>query len=939
METIPDSVVNRAGSKQGVPMMEKSNRSGLSRFRGVAVAAAVAGLVACTTAVQPPEQTASTRAAVWTNGGFTTGTAGAAPGTPWATATNLNKDIDVLTPETLAGLQLQTGGTANTFILAGTNLPDADLGLTASLRYCRYNNRCAIVNQHGNDQNVNSLTQSMTIAAGDVDPADGLVHVRFTVAPVLQNPAHQADEQPYYFVQVTDTTKGTILYSDFNLSGAGIAWIRVNPGAANEIDYTNWQLVDVAPGASGVAMGDTVKLDVIGAGCAIMQHWGEVYLDGVGPVIPGLNVEGTGPAQANPGSDITYTFTYKNGGTVAATGTTIDITIPTGTTFQSFTPPAGATCTTPAVGGTGTIVCTFAGAIAAAASGTFTLTVQIDAATTGIVTESNYQIQSTQETTLVGPPINTQSGCTLDSQCPTGDWCDESANTCTPKLTNGTPVPTDTGHTNPTLNGTCTVAAGALVCASGVCDTKDNKCGYANGDGPCTTATAAECRSGFCTASGVCEPTNGCAKDSDCSAADWCDETTATCTPKVANGGPVPTDGAHTNPTLNGMCSVAAGTVVCVSGVCDTKDNDCGYANGDGPCTTATATDCRSGFCTPSGVCEPTGGCAVDSDCTGGDWCDETTATCTAKLSNGTAVPSDPPHMNPTLNGMCSAGAGTLVCASGVCDTKDNECGYADGDGPCTAVNGGTVCRSGSCSATGVCEPAGQCKTDADCTGGKWCDETTSTCTAKLSNGTAIPSDPPHMNPTLNAMCSVGAGTLVCISGVCDPKDNECGYANGDGPCTVANGGTVCRSGACSTNGTCEPTGGCNVNGDCTSPSAPVCNPTTHTCQPESDSGAPVDGGKDTGSPAEAGVDSGLADAGDSGPTADSGSADASAADSGHASGGDGGDASLDDPGFLEGGGISCDVAVASGGLGSGTFAGAVAALALLGTARRRRRR
>ena len=68
------------------------------------------------------------------------------------------------------------------------------------------------------------------------------------------------------------------------------------------------------------------------------------------------------------------------------------------------------------------------------------------------------------------------------------------------------------------------------------------------------------------------------------------------------------------------------------------------------------------------------------------------------------------------------------------------------------------------------------------------------------------------------------------MSGVCDTKDNECGYANGDGPCTAANGDVVCRSGTCSANGTCEPAGGCNVDADCTNASLPVCDTGTHQC-------------------------------------------------------------------------------------------------------------
>jgi hypothetical protein len=194
--------------------------------------------------------------------------------------------------------------------------------------------------------------------------------------------------------------------------------------------------------------------------------------------------------------------------------------------------------------------------------------------------------------------------------------------------------------------------------------------------------------------------------------------------------------------------------------------------------------------------------CVSDSDCPG-QWCDESTGMCTAKLANGSPIPNDPAHTNPTLNGTCTAGAGTLVCASGVCDTGDNACGFADGDGPCTMQNAGTVCRSGVCSVDGLCEPAGGCNADADCTGGNWCDESTHTCTPKLANGSPIPNDPAHTNPTLNGTCTAGAGTLVCASGVCDVADNACGFADGDGPCTPANGAVVCRSGVCNANGTC----------------------------------------------------------------------------------------------------------------------------------------
>ena len=196
---------------------------------------------------------------------------------------------------------------------------------------------------------------------------------------------------------------------------------------------------------------------------------------------------------------------------------------------------------------------------------------------------------------------------------------------------------------------------------------------------------------------------SGCSADDQCSAAQYCNTQSATCTAKLANGSPIPTVTGHT-PPLTGVCTAGAGTAVCTSAVCDTRDNECGLANGDGACTPAdAATVCRSGACSATGKCVVPGGCNVDGDCTGGDWCDEATHACKAKLANGSPIPSDPAHTAPILNGSCTTAAAMLVCASAVCDAADNECGIADGHGPCTAGDGATVCRSGTCGAGGEC--------------------------------------------------------------------------------------------------------------------------------------------------------------------------------------------------------------------------------------------
>ncbi len=881
--------------------------------RGCGVVAALSSIVAfagCESAPPTPESTSRIESPIFTNGGFEIGVAGTPPGAPWTVATFLNPGVTVQNPQTRAGLNLAPGGNALTTIIAGVNLPDPDLGLGASLRWPRYGAQCGRVNFHssnafGNAQNVNALAQTMTIAAGDVDANDNLVHVRFVVAPVLQNPVHAANQQPYYFVQLTNVTQNKILYTDFNLSAqAGVPWKTVNGGTPQEIDYTDWQLVDIAPGNASLGLGDSVKLEIIASGCSLGGHFGTVYVDGVGTVLQGLYVSGTGPAQANAGTNITYTLTYRNGALVPETGVVIDLTTPPGTTFQGITPPAGATCVTPAIGATGTIVCTFSGPVPAGATGMMSVTLGINAGAVGTIVEGNYDIKSNQEGALLGNHIVTKIGCALDTDCTAGNWCNESGAKCTPTLPNGTALPTDAPHVNPALNGMCTAGAGALVCTAGVCDTDnkcgllnnvgpctvangpvrcrsgvcdpDLKCGYAVGDGPCTVGNQGTvCRSGACSTNGNCEPSGGCNVDADCTGGNWCSESTHVCTAKIANGTTLPNDPPHTGPTLNGMCTAAAATLVCVSGVCDT-DNKCGLNNGDGPCTVAN---------------------------------------------------------------------GGTVCRSGVCD-PDLKCGYAVGDGPCTVANQGTVCRSGACSTNGKCEPAGGCDVDADCTGGNWCNETTHACTPKIANGGPIPTDGPHTSPTLNGTCSAAAATLVCVSGVCDTVDNECGLVNGDGPCTVATGGTVCRSGACDANdmkcglangdGPCAGGAQCRSNkcnaqmvcvgcmrdADCAT--SEVCDTVAGTCKPKPLGG---DGGMtgDSGVPTK---DSGV-------PTSDSGVA---FNDSGVPAN-DAGSTPLEDDGSVAGGGLSCSV----GSLGMPPSSNALTgfaglALAIGALARRRRR-
>jgi uncharacterized repeat protein (TIGR01451 family) len=92
-----------------------------------------------------------------------------------------------------------------------------------------------------------------------------------------------------------------------------------------------------------------------------------------------LSVAKTGPAEQGAGFDIAYTITAANSGPTDADSVVLSDTVPTNTTFVSFTQNTGPTftCNTPIAGGTGTVSCGIQ-SLAASATATFTLVVKVN---------------------------------------------------------------------------------------------------------------------------------------------------------------------------------------------------------------------------------------------------------------------------------------------------------------------------------------------------------------------------------------------------------------------------------------------------------------------------------------------------------------------------------------------------------------------------------
>src|SRR5205085_9762140 len=84
------------------------------------------------------------------------------------------------------------------------------------------------------------------------------------------------------------------------------------------------------------------------------------------------------PDPVDVGSTLTYTIVLKNNGPLAAANPSMADTLPAEVNFQGLIPPAGWTCITPALGGSGTISCNSATSIAVNGTATFPLQVKVN---------------------------------------------------------------------------------------------------------------------------------------------------------------------------------------------------------------------------------------------------------------------------------------------------------------------------------------------------------------------------------------------------------------------------------------------------------------------------------------------------------------------------------------------------------------------------------
>jgi uncharacterized repeat protein (TIGR01451 family) len=347
--------------------------------------------------------TPGTALALFTNGDFETGDF-----TAWTKSSFLNTGLILPQPFTGASIVRATGGYDQSVIVTSTppeSGADPFLGATASLKYPKFGLYSARVN--GSDPSLvsNSILQQTTVTTADIDPSDGQVHVRFVFAPVLEDPGHPPEDQPYFYFGVRNVTQGNaLIYEQFVFSGQiGVPW-KTSPINAG-VKFTDWQFVDIAPSLP-IAVGDVIELEAIGADCAQGAHFGYVYVDSFGSDIPGLSVTKAADVSGVwPGGNLTYTFFYENNAATAANNVVITETIPPCATYVSSTNPStGGSCSFAA----GVVTCNL-GTLTPNASGFFTVTVEAssDVEMCQVIHNGDYTIQATDVPPTLGPLVTT----------------------------------------------------------------------------------------------------------------------------------------------------------------------------------------------------------------------------------------------------------------------------------------------------------------------------------------------------------------------------------------------------------------------------------------------------------------------------------------------------------------------------------------------------
>jgi hypothetical protein len=211
--------------------------------------------------------------AIFSNGGFESGSFAS-----WTQSTFSNLGLTGAPPFTSANLNLTPNPPGHTFegaIVSGGVDPQAPM-----LSLPRAGAFTAQVGTTTVGGYAESIAQQDVITNADRDAGDGLLHVRFSYAAVLEDSGHADNQRPFFFVRLRNLTKATTLFEDFTYEQQPGKTFLTAPGGWR---YTQFANVDIiVPNAD---LGDTLEIQALASDCSPTGHAGYVYLDGFGSAI------------------------------------------------------------------------------------------------------------------------------------------------------------------------------------------------------------------------------------------------------------------------------------------------------------------------------------------------------------------------------------------------------------------------------------------------------------------------------------------------------------------------------------------------------------------------------------------------------------------------------------------------------------------------------
>jgi hypothetical protein len=765
-------------------------------------------------------------------------------------------------PTSLAQLQLSptsaTAATAATPVLSGpacgSSIP-SPLSSSSTLRYPRYGTYSALLNQGGGNTpfNVNTLSQLRTVDATDVDPFDAKIHLRATMASLLQG-GHTDSQVTYVFATAQNASQGNLVigsqFDDGVLPGVP-RWTDPFSTPPN-LTYSGWQLVDLSGAAGAVRQGDQVRVWFVGAACAGGSHLiGSMLLDGTGSFVPGISLLATAPQKINAGTALTYTYRLSNYGTTPVNSPNVSLSLPSQTRLLGVDPSAAPYCALP--DSAGTLHCTFP-MLGVANSRSFTVQVGVTNGASGQIAHTQYSVQGDGAPPLYGPAVLTQISnssladlsCSLRSEAAAaqiGATVTYSLRAVNggPSTVNGAslsvPVPTQLGG----MGWQCTPDSGASCSRSAGTGTLTANLSLAAGQGvSCSlTATVLSASGGNSILQANLTPPGGIV-DADLrnNLAEFFMGIGPTQPLTLWKNSPGRVVGTPLGLDCNASCSRAitslpSGSLATLTAMPAEGASFLGWSGTPcqgttNPCVFTVAGPLNVGahFTTDPSPCTTDASCRARSPLT---YCDGSFASCNAKLPPGMPLPTDAAHRacaflaNPAcqtgwcnLNSRSCAAAASAACSdNSMCNDNlcaaDGRCGLADFLGRCTADNGAFLCRSHSCGNDATCRASGPlaCSGDADCAPTFFCSGSSLQCTASLPEGQPIPNDGLH-----DGTCTAG-NAVACASMACNPATQLCARRN-DLPCTQ---NSECGANLCNADGRCgqQDNGACWQDAQCRS--------------------------------------------------------------------------------------------------------------------------